>query len=146
LAVEVRSRKKVGFKQYKNFGRTILLRNSGYSNQNKFGCAIFVIKIKHLVGLYICQMFGGHNQIFGYYNQTFSRVYAVQCRVLSITRCKYITVELKTFNVVGGFQLETAGFVRELVLLRDNKLEFSNGVVCSREELDQLLFVLCTSD
>jgi hypothetical protein len=47
-------------------------------------------------------------------------------------------------NFSEGFQLETAGFISELVLLRD-ELELSNGVVFSREELDKLLFALCTS-
>src|SRR5664279_4298157 len=50
-----------------------------------------------------------------------------------------------TFKLVNDCQLQTASFVRELVLLRESTLELSNCVIFSRLELDQLVHVASTS-
>ena len=50
-----------------------------------------------------------------------------------------------SFKLVTDYQLQTASFVRELVLLRESTLELSNRVNLSRLELDQLVHVVSTS-
>jgi len=68
----------------------------------------------------------------------------------------YITVVLKTllavrlfafFNeyaskLVNDYQLQTASFVRNIVLMREDTLELSNRVRLSRLELDQLIIII----
>jgi hypothetical protein len=54
-------------------------------------------------------------------------------------------VDNYTFKSVKDYQLQTASFVRELVLLRDSTLELSNSVNLSRSEFDQLVHVVSTS-
>jgi len=43
------------------------------------------------------------------------------------------------------YQLQTASFVREIVLIREGTLELPNPVSLSRFELDQLVHVVSTS-
>jgi len=47
-----------------------------------------------------------------------------------------------TFNLVRDYQLQTASFVIEIVLIREGSLELSNRVSLSRLELDQLVHVM----
>ena len=60
-------------------------------------------------------------------------------------------------NIVGGRlnnivlyyqindeQLQMADSVREIVLIRDNMLEHHNDVVCSHDEQNHLIHVVCT--
>ena len=47
-------------------------------------------------------------------------------------------------SLVDGTQIRTACFVHELVLLRQKTFELSHDVDLSREELDQLINVVCT--
>jgi hypothetical protein len=48
-------------------------------------------------------------------------------------------------NSVDDHQIRTARFVYELILLREHDLVLSNNVDLSRDELDQLINVVCTS-
>jgi len=50
-----------------------------------------------------------------------------------------------TSNLVKNYQLQTASFVREIVLIREGILELPNRVSLSRFELDQLVHVVSTS-
>jgi len=47
------------------------------------------------------------------------------------------------YNLVNDYQLHMAQCVRELVSLRENTMEFSNGLDCSRNEFEKLSIV-CT--
>jgi len=48
-------------------------------------------------------------------------------------------------KLVKDYQLQTASFVREIILIREGTLELSNRVSLSRLELDQLVHVVSTS-
>jgi len=48
------------------------------------------------------------------------------------------------YNLVDYYLMHMAQFVRELVSLRENTMELSNGLVCSPDELDMLIQVVCT--
>jgi len=46
------------------------------------------------------------------------------------------------YILVDDYQLHMAHFVRELASLRENTMELSNGLVCSRNDLDMLIQVV----
>jgi len=47
-------------------------------------------------------------------------------------------------SLVENYQLQTASFVRELVLIREGTIELSNSVSLSRLKLDQLVHAVST--
>jgi hypothetical protein len=55
------------------------------------------------------------------------------------------SVKAHVDNSDDDHQIRTARFVYELILLREHDLVLSNNVDLSRDELDQLINVLCTS-
>jgi len=50
-----------------------------------------------------------------------------------------------TSKLVENYQLQTASFAREIVLIREDTLELPNLVSLSSLELDQLVHVVSTS-
>ena len=82
--------------------------------------------------------FLGHNALFcvNKYNVNI-------CDIVSgSTNVNYV-VRRHVFGLVDDCQFQTVNFLRELVLLRDKDLVFSNDVYFSREELELIICDIC---
>ena len=66
--------------------------------------------------------------------------------------CDIVSGEVSVSRAVNKYviktieehQIQSVSFLRELVLLRDNYLVFSNNVGFTGEELDSVIHVICT--
>jgi len=82
--------------------------------------------------------YGRHNSLLGHNLLFCARLYncSAQCIISSSVNC---FVNNYSSKLVTNNQLQTARFVREIVLIREGTLELPNRASLSRLELDQLV-------
>jgi len=89
-------------------------------------------------------LYGRHNSLLGHNLLFCARLYNCSAQYIisgSVSRL----VNNCTSKLVKNYQLQTASFIRKLVLIREGTLELPNRVSLSRLELDQLVHVVSTS-
>jgi len=86
-----------------------------------------------------CSLFLGHNGLFSARRYYFGVLDMCSCNT-NIKRVVYNRVNTS----IDDSQWQTAGFVNELVIIRDHMLELSGEFDFSRDELEQLVEVVCT--
>ena len=65
------------------------------------------------------------------------------CDIVSGSNNANYAVKRRFIESVEDFQFHTVNFLRELVLLRDEDLVFSNDVYFNREELELIIRNIC---
>jgi len=88
--------------------------------------------------------YGRYNSILGHNVLYCAQVYN-SCVQDIISGTVNSIVNNYVFSLIEDCQLQTACFVHELVLIRENALELTNNVHLSREELDMFLHLVCTN-
>jgi len=81
---------------------------------------------------------GRHNSLLGHNLLFYARLYNCSAQYI-ISGLVNRLVNNYTSKLVKNYQLQTASFVYEIVLMREGTLELPNGVSLSRLEIDQLV-------
>jgi len=88
-------------------------------------------------------IFGQYNSPLGHNALFCAHIYS--CSINNITNGKINSlINNFVYNLVNDCRLHMVHFVRELVSHKENTMELSNGLVCSCDELDMLIEVVCT--
>jgi hypothetical protein len=87
--------------------------------------------------------YGRHNSFIGHNALFCMQRYKINIEDINLINAKHIIYNY--FNeIADDNQYQTSCFVRELLLLRDNALVFSNNVNFSYVEIEQLINAVCT--
>ena len=89
-------------------------------------------------------MYGRYNSFLGHNALFCAQRYS--CNVDDVVGgCANSIIRSYICNSAEESQMQTAYFVRELICIRENILALSNNVAFAREELDDIIQLVCTS-